>query len=347
MLSNRVNKRYKHLAKRYAKQNIEIFRLYDWDIPEINAVIDWYAGHLVVAEYIKKNINPLWLPMMAEAVAGALGVEMEKVHLKQRHTGYQDGRRYEPIANKDKKIVMSERDLKFYINLDDYVDTGLFADHRDTRLMVRDMAQAKDFLNLYCYTASFSCYAAKGGAKSTVSVDRSERAIQWAKENMELNSIVVESRFSNQEMVKNQKNILIKADTFEFLQKAKKKGQMFDLAVVDPPSFSSSKDSKSIDLKYHFDIAKDHIKLLADIIELMRKGSESIIFFSTNHQDFNLGTKQLLSIESSDQRLDEAASNTTKSRAIKEIKEITDSTIPEDYKTPKKQIHRCWKITLL
>ncbi|MBF0413605.1 MAG: class I SAM-dependent methyltransferase [Desulfamplus sp.] len=352
MLSNKVKKRYKHLSKRYAKQNLDIFRLYDCDIPEIRAVVDWYAGHLVVAEYVRKNSDPLWLPIMAEATAQSLNVEMKNVHIKQRHAGYQDGNRYEKIAHTDKKIVMSERDLKFYINLDDYVDTGLFSDHRNTRLMVREMAQGKDFLNLYCYTGSFSCYAAKGGARTTVSVDRSETAIQWAKDNMELNDIPIRGSLEDIEnfMISdnversNQRNIFIKANTFDFLEKAKKKGQMFDIAVVDPPSFSSSKG-----LKHHFDIAQDHPTLLKAVMDVMRKDSGSVIFFSTNHQDFKLHIDKIMDLDTGkqmdiDKKAEDYSIENGKITAIKDIIEITSTTIPEDYKTTKKQIHRCWKI---
>ncbi|MBF0259562.1 MAG: class I SAM-dependent methyltransferase [Desulfamplus sp.] len=339
MLSNKVKKKYKHLNKRYSKQNIEIFRLYDWDIPEIRAVVDWYAGHLVVAEYVRKSSDPAWLEIMARAVAQTLGVDMAKVHLKQRYSGYQDGNRYERVAHTDKKIVMSERDLKFYINLHDYVDTGLFSDHRNTRQMVREISQGKDFLNLYCYTGSFSCYAAKGGAKTTVSVDRSDTAIQWTKENMELNGISLKE------------NTLIKAHTFDFLEKARKKGQMFDIAVVDPPSFSSSRDSR-----HHFDITKDHPALLKSVVELMHKDSGSTIFFSTNHQDFEFCMDQFVVGESSayeskrsersglETGASEDGGSDTQRCFVKEIKEITPITIPEDYITPKKKIHRCWKI---
>ena len=189
MLANKVKKRFKHLRKRYAGQNIEVFRLYDWDIPEIRAAVDWYAGHLVIAEYTRKQSTPEWLPMMGAAVAEALNVPSEKVHLKERFMGGQEGGRYERLDYTDQKIVVSERDLFFYVNLCDYVDTGLFSDHRNTRQLVREMADGKDFLNLYCYTGSFSCYAAKGGARRTVSVDRSETAIRWARENMNLNGI--------------------------------------------------------------------------------------------------------------------------------------------------------------
>ena len=163
MLANRVRKRYKHLRNRFNRQNIEVFRLYDWDIPEIRAVVDWYGGHLVIGEYMRRQSVPEWLPIMGQAVANVLNVPMEKVHLKERWAGKQDGNRYQRLDRTDKKIVLSERDLKFLVNPYDYVDTGLFSDHRDTRQMVREMAAGKDFLNLYCYTASFSCYAAKGG----------------------------------------------------------------------------------------------------------------------------------------------------------------------------------------
>lgn len=189
MLANRVKKRFRHLYKRFGRQNIDVFRLYDWEIPEIRAVVDWYGGHLVIGEYLRRQSVPCWLPIMAEAVAAALTVPMPQVHLKKRRVGKSEGLRYERIDHTDKKIVLSERDLKFLVNPYDFVDTGLFSDHRNTRQMVRKMAAGRDVLNQYCYTASFSCYAAKGGARSTISVNRSEHSIQWALENMALNGI--------------------------------------------------------------------------------------------------------------------------------------------------------------
>ncbi|MBA4368643.1 MAG: SAM-dependent methyltransferase [Desulfobacterium sp.] len=304
MLSNRVVKRYRHLQKRFARQNIEVFRLYDWDIPEIRAAVDWYAGHLVISEYTRQQSNPEWLPMMGEAISGALNVPPENVHLKERRLGSQEGKRYERLDYTDKKIIVSERDLRFYINPYDYVDTGLFSDHRNTRKMVRDISENKEFLNLYCYTGSFSCYAAKGGARRTVSVDRSETAIAWAKENMTLNGIAEET------------NILVHASAFDFLHKAKKENQKFDLAVVDPPSFSKTRSTKD-----DFDIVKDHPRLLRAVAEQMRK--DSLIFFSTNHQDFHPAMDAM---------------------GFSEVKEITAETIPEDYISKRRTIHRCWKI---
>ncbi|MBL0715705.1 MAG: hypothetical protein JJV98_18625 [Desulfosarcina sp.] len=130
MLANRVEKRFNHLRKRFARQNIEVFRLYDWDIPEIRAVVDWYDGHLVIGEYTRQQSVAEWLPRMGTTVAAALGVPAEKVHLKERRAGRQGGRRYARIDHTNRKIIVSERDLRFFVNPCDFVDTGLFSDFR-------------------------------------------------------------------------------------------------------------------------------------------------------------------------------------------------------------------------
>jgi 23S rRNA (cytosine1962-C5)-methyltransferase len=242
--------------------------------------------------------------MMGEAVAAAMSVSPEKVHLKKRRAGKQDGRRYERIEHTDRKIVVSERDLKFLVNPSDYVDTGLFSDHRNTRQMVRKMARGKDFLNLYCYTAAFSCYAATGGARSTLSVDRSETAVEWARENMTLNGIPEEN------------NRLVQNHVFDFLKKTKRSEARFDLAVVDPPSYSTTRIRN-----HEFDVTKDHPKLLAETIEVMRPGG--IVFFSTNHQGFEFQTELLKGTD---------------------IMEITEQTVPEDFMRKRQPIHRCWRL---
>ncbi len=304
MLANRVKKRYKHLAKRFAKQRIEVFRLYDWDIPEIRAVVDWYAGHIVVGEYTRKQSTPDWLPMMGAAVAQALEISPQKLHLKERRAGYQNGNRYQRLDFTNKKMIVTERDFRFFVNPYDYVDTGLFSDHRNTRQLVRRLAEGKNFLNLFCYTATFSCYAAKGGAHRTVSVDRSETAINWARENMTLNNIEPDT------------NTLVQDHAIDFLQKARKRNQRFDLVVVDPPSFSKT---QAMDIE--FDIQVDHPQLLEAVVDVTQKGG--IIFFSTNHQRFTPIMEDL---------------------PVSRIVEITNKTVPEDYVHKRKTIHRCWQI---
>lgn len=304
MLANRVKKRFKHLHKRFARENIDVFRLYDGDIPEIRAAVDWYAGHLVVAEYVRRQSVPEWLPIMGAAVARGLAVPADKVHLKNRQTGKKGGKRYERLARTDQKIAVNERDFKFYVNLNDYVDTGLFSDHRDTRQMVRDMAAGRDFLNLYCYTGTFSCYAARGGARTTVSVDRSRTALDWARQNMGLNMIPEEG------------HQLVQSGTLAYLEDARAAGRTFDLAVVDPPSYSTDRAGNR-----DFDIARDHPRLLAAVLKVMRLGG--ILFFSTNHQGFELRREDF---------------------AFSQAEEITARTIPEDYRCKHKTIHRCWRL---
>ncbi len=306
MLANRVKKRFRHLKRRFDRQQVEVFRLYDWDIPEIRAVVDWYGGHLVIGEYMRRQSMPEWLPRMARAVAEALGVPMDRVHLKQRWAGKQDGRRYPRIDHTDRKLVLREGDLKFLVNPYDFVDTGLFADHRETRRLVGAMAAGKDFLNLYCYTATFSCYAAVGGARSSVSVDRSENAVRWAGENFDLNGI--DQRAHRR----------VQAHTFDFLKTAARQGRRFDLAVVDPPSYSTTQTRNVA-----FDIVHDHPRLLKAVVALMRPAAT--LFFSTNHQNFTPAMDGL---------------------AVSAIEEITDRTIPEDYAHKRKTIHRCWCITV-
>jgi len=306
MLANRVRKRYRHLRKRFQKQGIDVFRLYDWDIPEIRAVVDWYAGHLVVGEYVRRQSTAEWLPVMGMAVAEALDVPTEKLHLKERYAGRQDGERYKRLNTTGRKFPVRERDLRFLVNPWDYVDTGLFSDHRNTRQMVRKAAAGKDLLNLYCYTGTFTCYAAKGGARSTVSVDRSRTAIDWAGENLQLNKIAPED------------NKLIQSSVNRYLDKARKEKRTFDLVVVDPPSYFSFKVGDE-----HFDVARDHPELLEKVAAVMRP--EATIFFSTNHQNFELYRDRL---------------------PVSEAREITDRTIPEDYLHKRKKIHRCWRMTV-
>jgi 23S rRNA (cytosine1962-C5)-methyltransferase len=307
MLANRVRKRYRHFAKRFARQGIEVFRLYDWDIPEIRAVVDWYAGHLVVGEYTRRQSVSEWLPMMGAAAAKALDVPPERLHLKERRAGFQDGKRYERLDFTEQKIAVSERDFSFLVNPDDFVDTGLFADHRITRQMVRERAAGRDFLNLYCYTGTFTGYAIRGGARASVSVDRSETAIAWAGENLALNGLTAPE------------HELVQAPAFSYLNQARREGRGFDLAVVDPPSFSQTEATGE-----DFDILRDHPLLLEAVAKVMRPGGT--IFFSTNHQDFFFRPPPSL----------EAAA----------FEEITQMTVPEDFVRNRPPIHRCWRIPI-
>ena len=347
ILANRVRNRFRHLSRRFKRENIDCFRLYDWDIPEVRAVVDWYAGHIIVAEYERLQTGPDWLPKMAAAVAQALGVPPEKTHTRRRRTNTKEGPRYgearqggiptetptissiergpfrrrEKIDLKKERFKVRERDLQFWVNLDDFLDTGLFSDHRDTRMIIRKLAAGKNFLNLYAYTGAFTCAAAAGpsttlrasgeqsrttgGAKTTVSVDRSLNYINWAKDNLELNGLA------------GPRHTLVQSDVAKFLTQAQRERRRFTLAFVDPPSFFKDQNNN-----VSFDINEDHPELLRDVLKVMAPGST--VFFSTNHQRFEPRFEGL---------------------AVKNLIELTPKTIPEDYRN--RRIHRCWQMESL
>jgi len=266
MLANRVLKRMKALEKGFRKEGIEAFRLYDWDIPEVRAVVDWYAGHLVIGEYVREQHGPAYLPTLAEAVGAALGVPPERRHLRQRRTGRpEDGPRYLPLGQGGPLLPVRERDLVFLVNLEDRLDTGLFADHRETRRMIRELARDRTFLNLYAYTGTFTCAAMAGGARASWTVDRSARSLDWARDNLRRNDLLGPACH------------LERDDARSFLARAASRGLRFDLLFVDPPSFSESPEER-------FEVQRDHPALLLEVLEVASPGA--LIFFSTNHQRF-------------------------------------------------------------
>lgn len=304
ILANRLRNRFRHLSRRFRRQGIECFRLYDWDIPEVRAVVDWYAGHIVIAEYERRQSAPDWLPRMARAAAETLDVPLERVHMKRRRTKTEDQPRYGRMGSSGERFKVRERDLYFWVNLDDFLDTGLYSDHRDTRVIVGGLAKDKDFLNLYGYTGAFTCAAALGGAKTTVTVDRNATYLKWTRDNLELNRLW------------GRQHSLIQSDAVKYLKQAQQDGQLFNLAVVDPPSFFQE-HSRGVS----FDINRDHPALLKDVLKVMTAGSE--VFFSTNHQRFSPRLEGL---------------------PIKELVELTPATIPDDYRN--RQVHRCWRLTV-
>lgn len=292
MLGNRVKKRFAHLSKRFARQDIDVFRLYDWDIPEVRAVVDWYGGHVVVAEYARLQTGPDYLPRMGAAVGQALGVPPERVHLKERRTGTGEGPRYQASGRGGERFQVRERDLRFWVNFSDRLDTGLFADHRETRALVRGMASGRTFLNLYCYTGAFTVAAAAGGARGTTSVDRSATWLDWVADNLALNGLDGPA------------HEIVQEDTPRFLDAAQAAGRRWDLVFLDPPSFSGSRTSGDA-----FDVNRDHPDLVRRALAVTAPGGT--LFFSTNHQRF-------------EPRLDELP-------AVR-VEEITGVSIPEDYR---------------
>ena len=295
LFRSRLTKRARHLRKWPTKRGVTCFRLYDRDIPEIPLVVDRYEGHLHITEYERPHERELgrhaaWLELMRTTAAETLEVSVEQAHLKSRD---HDSRQYEKIANQRQRVEVQEAGLKFLVNLTDYVDTGLFLDHRTTRLMVHSEANGTRFLNLFAYTGSFTVFAADADADSTVTVDLSKNYLQWAQDNLKINGLLgPEHKF-------------IDMDCMAYLERSVAKKKKFDLIVVDPPTFSNSKRTED-----DWDVQQRHVEMLNMIAQILTPGG--VVYFSTNFRRF---------------KFDEASLN-----GFETIFEISKQTVPEDFR---------------
>lgn len=299
-IANRLKKNFKHLSRWARRNQIDCYRVYDADIPEYSAAIDLYADWVSVQEYeAPKSIDSaraaLRLNTILEVIPESLGIAPEKIVLKTRRQ--QKGLdQYEKQSDVGHEMAVSEGGLKFYVNLHDYLDTGLFLDHRTTRAMIRELAQGKRFLNLFSYTGSVSVYAAAGGAVSTTTVDMSKTYLQWAKRNFALNGLDSDG------------HEFVQQDCIKWLKAQAGKKDCFDLIFIDPPTFSNSKRMDSV-----FDVQRDHVFLIDSAMKLM--SHDGSLVFSNNFRKFKLDA----GIES---RF--------------EVKDISAKTIPEDFRRNQK-----------
>lgn len=278
MFENRLAKVYKHLSKQARRQAISCYRIYDKDLPEFPLIIDLYDDKIYLAEYrAKHNLteeeHEQWLNESIGVIAKVLNVADDKIYLKERKRKTERTDQYQKTGEEKEFFVVEESGLKFKVNLSDYLDTGLFLDHRLTREMVRTEANGKKVLNLFAYTGSFSVYAAAGGASEVTTVDLSNTYIQWAKDNFELNSFTDAAKYH-----------FITADVLQYLDELKLNS--FDLMVMDPPTFSNSKKMKDF-----LDIQQDHVELINKCLLALRPGG--ILYFSTNYTKFVLETAKL------------------------------------------------------
>jgi 23S rRNA G2069 N7-methylase RlmK/C1962 C5-methylase RlmI len=262
MFANRVRKNARHLAKWARRTNVTCWRVYDRDIPEVPVTVDTYEGALVVNDYRLEQDDAAWLAAIAAAAQAAL--EAPDVFVKQREKlhGRREGHQYERLADAAAWRTVGEGGHRFRVNLSDYVDTGLFLDHRMTRARVA-VEPASTLLNLFAYTGAFTVYAAAAGMRTT-SVDLSRTYLDWAHENLALNGLAGE---------------LVHADVREFLADARRAGKHWDVAVVDAPTFSNSKR-----MDYTWDVQRDHAALLADV----RAVTTRVVWFATNRKRFKL-----------------------------------------------------------
>jgi len=278
MFENRLKKNVKHLRKWANREGISCYRIYDADLPEYAMAIDLYLADepfLVVQEYeapasIDKKIATHRLNEALSIATQYLDIEQSHLFIKQRRQ--QKGKsQYEKQDTTANFHIVKESCHQFYVNFTDYLDTGLFLDHRITRQLIGDLANGKQFLNLFAYTSTASVYAAKAGALSTTSVDMSNTYIDWSARNFELNEIYGEN------------HEFIRADCLQWIKQQKNK---YDLIFLDPPSFSNSKKMDQV-----FSIQDQHVSLIEDCMAVLNQNG--ILIFSNNLRNFKLDVKYL------------------------------------------------------
>jgi 23S rRNA (cytosine1962-C5)-methyltransferase len=272
MFRNRLQKVFAHRRRKAGQQNVTCYRLYDLDLPEFPLAIDLYEDHVHVAEYRRNHTlteaeHRDWLLASCACIAGVLDVPVANVHLKQRAVIADRKDQYSRFAGKGERMIVNENGVRFLVNLDDYLDTGLFLDHRPTRALVREKSAGKDVLNLFAYTGSFSVYAALGKARSVHTVDLSNTYLDWARDNFALNKLDPGAYE------------FLAADVLAYLPTLP--STCFDLIVCDPPTFSNSKKMQGV-----FDVQRDHPALLNQCLRLLRE--DGVLLFSTNSRRFRL-----------------------------------------------------------
>lgn len=300
IIANRLKKNYKHLSRWAAKNAVQCYRVYDADIPEYAAAIDVYGQWVLVQEYqapasvdIRKVRQRL--QNILDVIPEVLGVDEKHIVVKTR--SQQKGlSQYEKLGNERNIYTVQEGGLTFYVNLHDYLDTGLFLDHRMTRQRIRDMADGKHFLNLFAYTGSVSVYAAAGGAASVTTVDMSNTYLDWAKRNFNLNDF------------KGDRYRFIKADCVQWLDKQSPSQQVYDVIFLDPPTFSNSKS-----MEQSFDVQKDHGALIRAAMKLL--ADDGVLVFSNNFRRFRMDADVMEQFD---------------------VQDISAKTIPEDFKRNEK-----------
>ena len=363
LFGNRLRKKYKELRKWARKNRISSYRLYDRDIPEIPVSLDIYeflpsdcetpieaarfiseqnaklsANDLTVEKSIKErtyaviylyerpyekdqNEEEIWLNKMASIAAEVLGITESQIIKKQRK--HQKGlNQYEKQETNSEIItgIVMEQGQIFKIDLSSYLDTGLFFDHRPLRAKIRDTSSKKSVLNLFCYTGSFSVYASQGNALKVESVDMSNTYLSWANDNMKINGFSDKSKY-----------IFTRADCIQFLQekavaaKAKtlKPDEYYDLIILDPPTFSNSKNTYNV-----LDINKQWPQLVKDCLNILNPGGT--VYFSTNSERLKFDRSLL--------------PQATISGYTIACEDITAETIPNDFTGTK--CHRCWKFSI-
>jgi 23S rRNA (guanine2445-N2)-methyltransferase / 23S rRNA (guanine2069-N7)-methyltransferase len=272
MFENRLRKNWKRFAPWAAQEQIHAYRVYDADLPEYACAVDLYEDALCIQEYaFPKTVNErrarARLHAILEAAPRVLDLAPERTFLKVRRKQSPD-EQYGKLSDAHFELEVREGGLRFIVNLSDYLDTGLFLDHRKLRALVGKLAANRDVLNLFCYTASASVYAAAGGAASTTSVDLSNTYLGWAERNFQLNRM---------------RGRLVQADCLDFVDRC---DRQFGLIFCDPPTFTNSKR-----MQRDFDLGRDHVWFLNQLARLLKP--DGIIVFSNHFQRFKMDREAL------------------------------------------------------
>jgi 23S rRNA (guanine2445-N2)-methyltransferase / 23S rRNA (guanine2069-N7)-methyltransferase len=288
MFANRLRKNLARLAPWAAREHIECFRLYDADMPEYAFAIDLYGReprHVCLQEYAAPKSVDLEGARerrrdVLASLPDVLAVPLQQVHSRVRKP--QKGvEQYEKRGAAAGRVAVREGGLQFWVNFGDYLDTGLFLDHRIVRGMLRDWAKDADFLNLFCYTGSATVYAAAGGARSSLSMDLSNTYLDWAHDNLVLNGLA------------GPRHELRRADCVKWLESASPGAPCFDLIFLDPPTFSNSKRMQGV-----LDVQRDHVGMIGHAMRLLRPAGRLV--FSTNYSRFKLDRAALGEFEIED-----------------------------------------------
>jgi 23S rRNA (cytosine1962-C5)-methyltransferase len=318
MFRNRLSKMFRHISKLARRQSVTCYRVYDHDLPEFPFCIELYEDKIYLAEYRRRHgmtdeEHDQWLEDCLPSISEILEIPDERIYFRQRQRKAGRLGQYEKLASEQEFFTVKEAGLSFRINLTDYLDTGLFLDHRITRGMVREESKDRLVLNLFCYTGSFSVYAAAGGAAVVDSVDLSRTYLNWAEENMKLNGLLGTGPAGSPPTGPSLPIChFIHADVKQWLDE--QPPEKYDLVIMDPPTFSNSKRMKDF-----LDIQRDHAELINQTLRIMRPGG--ILYFSNNFRTFQLEADKI-----------KAAS----------IKDITKATTPFDFQG--KLFRWCYKI---
>ena len=311
--SNRLTKNLKNLEKWANREKISAYRIYDADLPDYNAAIDRYNQYYIIQEYqapssIKAHVAQKRLLDMIAAtikVTGAIGDDVIVKSREKQKGESQYAKRDDALGH---YIEIYEQDVVFKVNLQDYLDTGLFLDARPIRRLIRSMSAGKDFLNLFAYTCSASVMAALGGAKSTTSVDMSRTYLDWGKDNFKINGFDLDgyNATGNHHFTQD--------DCLSYL--SRDHGKTYDLIYIDPPTFSNSKR-----MEKSFDVQRDHLLMLGNLTRHLNDGG--VVIFCTNKRNF---------------KLDDGVAQYGFT-----VENITPKTFDPDFKRDQ-QLHTCFKL---